>query len=152
MHCVSTTEIPVNFKASENGEYTLTVSATPHSSLPTPHLIDNLTGNDIDLLTNPSYTFEAKTTDYASRFKLVFAPGNAFDDSDDFAYISNGQIIIPAVETHCVASLQVIDMTGRIVLCRDGACTVSTANMTPGVYVLRLINDENVKSQKIIME
>ena len=37
MHCVSTAEIPIHFKASENGDYTLTVSATPHSSLLTPH-------------------------------------------------------------------------------------------------------------------
>ena len=69
---VSTTEIPVNFIASENGTYTLTVPATPHSSLLTPHLIDNLTGADIDLLATPNYTFEAQTTDDASRFKLVF--------------------------------------------------------------------------------
>ena len=36
------------------------------------HLIDNLTGNDVDLLATPSYSFEAKTTDYDLRFKLVF--------------------------------------------------------------------------------
>ena len=36
------------------------------------HLIDNLTGADIDLLETPSYTFEAKPGDDASRFKLVF--------------------------------------------------------------------------------
>jgi hypothetical protein len=36
------------------------------------HLIDSLTGADVDLLTEPSYTFDAKTTDDASRFRLVF--------------------------------------------------------------------------------
>ena len=83
-------EMPVNFKAKEDGTYTLTVSATLNSQLSTLnlnylHLIDNMTGADIDLLHpntliagedpqshTPQYTFYAKTTDYANRFKLVF--------------------------------------------------------------------------------
>ena len=50
----STGEMPVNFKAEENGTYTLTISTTLNSQLSTfnyLHLIDNLTGADVDLLT-----------------------------------------------------------------------------------------------------
>ena len=50
-------EIPVNFKAHENGTYTLTVSPTLNSQLSTLnylHLIDNMTGADVDLLTPPA--------------------------------------------------------------------------------------------------
>ena len=47
--------------------------------------------------------------------------------------------------------LQIVDMTGRIILSRDAARHVSTAGMTPGVYVLRLIEDDNVKTQKIVV-
>jgi uncharacterized repeat protein (TIGR02543 family) len=75
VHTVST-EIPVNIEVNENGEYTLTVSESLNSKFSIInylHLIDNLTGADIDLLASPSYTFTAKTTDYASRFKLVFS-------------------------------------------------------------------------------
>jgi hypothetical protein len=46
----------------------------------------------------------------------------------------------------------VIDMTGRIIISRDGVHTVSTNGMTPGVYVLRLINDEIMKTQKIVIQ
>lgn len=70
------TEIPVNFKAAQNGVYTLTVSATANCLRSTAnyfHLIDNLTGADTDLLQTPSYTFEANTTDTESRFKLVLS-------------------------------------------------------------------------------
>ena len=147
MHCVST-EIPLNFKAKKNGEYTLSVE-TANSQLSTAnylHLIDNLTGADIDLLTTPSYTFTAKTTDYASRFKLVFANQND-DENEDFAFISNGEIIINGEGT-----LQAIDMLGRVIVCRDAMHCVSTAGMAPGVYVLRLINGEDVKTQKIIIK
>lgn len=68
-----TGEISLCFKAAENGLYTLTISAPFHSPLSTFHLIDNLTGADIDLLQSPSYSFNAKTTDNANRFKLVFS-------------------------------------------------------------------------------
>ena len=71
-------EMPVYFKAAEDGTYTLTVSATLNSQLSTLnfnylHLIDNLSGAEVDLLVNPSYSFEARTTDNAARFRLVFS-------------------------------------------------------------------------------
>ena len=142
-------EIPLNFKAHKDGEYTLTISATPNSSLLTPHLIDNLTGANIDLLVTPSYTFTARTDDYASRFKLVF---NANDDSEnnvDFAFIDgNGNLTVTGD-----GMVQIIDVTGRILVERiDAVRHVSTIGMVPGVYVLRLIDGENVKTQKIVVK
>ena len=65
-------ELPLNFKATKNGQYTITVNGES-VEMDCLHLIDNLTGADVDLLVVPSYTFEAKTTDYASRFRLVFS-------------------------------------------------------------------------------
>lgn len=64
-------EMPVNFKAAQNGTYTVSIEVE-NLHLSYLRLIDNLTGNDIDLLATPSYTFEATTTDDASRFRLVF--------------------------------------------------------------------------------
>ncbi len=146
-------EMPLSFKAAKNGTYTLSVEDN-HSDLGYLHLIDNMTGDDIDLLATPSYTFEAKTTDYASRFRLVFAISddvNGDNASDAFAYVSNGEIVITA-DAHG-ASLQVIDVTGRVVrACTDVARNVSTQGMTAGVYVLRLIDGDNVRTQKIVIE
>ena len=145
----ATGELPVNFKATENGAYTISVS-TENLELDYLHLIDNKTGAEVDLLQTPSYTFEAKVTDYESRFKLVFStqvPEPVEGPNQPFAFISNGEIIINGE-----GILQVIDMTGRIIISRDGVHTVSTNGMTPGVYVLRLINDEKVKTQKIVIQ
>ncbi len=64
-------EIPLNFEAKENGNYTISVNLES-VEMNYLHLIDNMTGTDIDLLATPSYTFESKTNDYASRFRLVF--------------------------------------------------------------------------------
>jgi hypothetical protein len=64
-------EIPLSLKAEKNSNYTLSFTHE-NVSLSYLHLIDNLTGADVDLLQSTSYSFNAKTTDYANRFKLVF--------------------------------------------------------------------------------
>ena len=146
-HTVSTNEMPVNFKASENGSYTLAVN-TEGLELGYLHLIDNLTGNDVDLLATPSYAFVAKTTDYASRFRLVFSNGgDAIGDNETFALISDGNIIVNGEGV-----LQVVDAMGRIIVCSDVARHVATSVMTPGVYVLRLIHSDEVQTQKIVIK
>ena len=154
-------EQPVNFKASKNGEYTLNVN-TNGLEFNYLHLIDNLTGADIDLLVPEpvegpaSYTFTAKTTDYASRFRLVFSIcGDANGDNGDdapFAFISNGNIIIVGADAHAV--LQVVDVMGRVLVSRKGDAmnVLSTSGMAKGVYVLRLINGKEVKTQKIVID
>ena len=143
-------EMPVNFKAEHNGRYTLdfTDEQVTFSYL---HLIDNMTGNDIDLLTTPNYSFEALTTDYASRFKLVFATICEDADSDnDFAFFSNGKLV---VLNEGPATLQVIDLMGRIVKSEtiNGNANINV-NVAPSVYMLRLMNGDDIKTQKIVME
>ena len=147
------TELPINLRTAKNGSYTLSFE-TEKLDLNYLHLIDNMTGNDVDLLVTPSYTFEGKTTDYESRFRLVFATNCKDADGDDetFAYVSNGEIVIAGVGDACNTSLQIVDMTGRVIRCLDVARNVSTSGMTAGVYVLRLINGDNVKTQKIVIE
>ena len=79
-------EMPLNFKTEENGTYTLSFNAEG-VNFAYLHLIDNLTGEDVDLLAGAStgsatYTFEAKTTDSESRFKLVFTASTSVEGND----------------------------------------------------------------------
>ena len=145
-------EIPLNFKAKKNGEYTLSFTISDNviasEAKQSIHLIDNLTGANIDLLQTPSYTFTARNDDYPSRFKLVFANENDNqNENEDFAFISNDEIIVNGEGT-----LQVIDVLGHIIVSRDAMHCVSTAGMAPGVYVLRLINGDVVRTQKIVIK
>ena len=146
-------EMPVSFMAAQDGTYTLSVE-NEEIDLGFLHLIDNLTGEDVDLLTTPSYTFEAKYSDYPSRFRLLFAPKEdvASTGVTAFAYCANGEIIITGIADACNASVQVVDMMGRIVLVGDAINRVSTSGITPGVYVLRLIDGETIRTQKIVIE
>ena len=140
--------MPVNFKAENNGTYSLSVSGQ-NTEFAYLHLIDNKTGKDIDLLQTPSYSFEAKTTDYESRFKLVFATGDNSND-DSFAFFSNGSFVI---NNEGAAELQVIDLMGRILSSETiNGCTNVSVNGAPGIYMLRLINGDNMKVQKVVVK
>jgi hypothetical protein len=144
-------EMPVNFKAKENGTYTISVN-TETVEMDYLHLIDNMTGTDVDLLATPSYTFEATTRDYASRFRLVFS-ANVTDGpstgSGAFAYFNGSEWQISNVGK---ATLQVVDVMGRVVksVALEGNATVSIDEM-PGVYMMRLLNGNDVKVQKVVI-
>lgn len=139
------------FEARQEGTQTITVD-TQGLDIDYLHLIDHKTGADVDLLATPSYAFEASEGDYATRFRLAFAPMDGPSTSlETFAYWADGEIRLIA-EPQGAATLQVLDLTGRMVVCSDVARNVSTANLTPGVYVLRLVTDADVRVQKIVVK
>ena len=144
-------EMPLNFKAATEGTYTLSAN-WGEMEMDYLHLIDNLTGADVDLLATPSYSFDATMSDNAARFTLQFATTTGIEENqaEEFAFFSNGTLI---VSNEGNATLQVIDMTGRIVSSQtiNGSASVSL-NATSGVYVLRLVNGDNAKVQKIVVK
>ena len=144
-----TGEIPVSFKAEKNGSYNLSFTCQ-EVSFSYLHLIDNMTGADVDLLANPSYSFSAQTTDYASRFRLVFATGSS-TDGDNFGFINGmGNLCIFGIDG--TATLQVIDVTGRMLSSETFSGSYEKRlNVAPGVYMLRLINGNDVKVQKMVV-
>ena len=119
------------------GKHTLSVEAK-YLGLDYLHLVDHLTGADIDLLSSPSYGFESTGNDYAVRFQLVFSP-EANEGQDVFAYYVDGQIVVTNVDGPY--KLEVIDITGRVV-----------NTLIPGVYVLRLTTPDKVRIQKIVID
>ena len=143
-------EMPLNFKAEENGTYTISVDVD-NVEMGYLHLIDNMTGADVDLLTSPNYTFTAKTTDYESRFKLVFsADEDVCEPNEAFAFISNGNLFVNGEGT-----LQIFDVLGHQLFTKQLSTLnskLSTLNYKSGVYVLRLIDWEKVRTQKIVIE
>ena len=138
----------VSFKAKENGSYTLKVSVE-NLDLEYLHLIDNLTGTDVDLLATPSYTFDANTTDQADRFRLVYAETTGIDENNNFAYF-NGKTW--NVNNEGQATLQVMDITGRTISSQTISGNAElTLDQPAGVYVLRLINGNDTKVQKVVV-
>ena len=143
-------EMPVSFKAEHNGTYTLGFN-TEDAEFTYLRLIDNMTGVETDLLATPSYTFTAKSSDYASRFKLVYATGSSANN-DSFGFINSaGNLSIYGIEG--TATLQVMDVMGHIISSETFSGSYEKQlNVASGVYMLRLINGNDVKVQKVIVK
>ena len=142
-------EMPVNFKAEKSGTYTLSLS-TEEVSFTYLHLIDNQTGNDVNLLETPSYSFNAQVTDYAQRFRLVFATGSSVD-GDSFGFINaGGNFCIYGIEGE--ATVQVMDVVGHVLSSDTFSGSYERKlDVASGVYMIRLINGNDVKVQKIVV-
>lgn len=144
-------ELALNLKVATSDTYKLVVKAKGQYEY--LHLIDKLTGNDIDLLATPEYTFSAKRGDGENRFRLVFeANGNALVTSNEpFAYFNGSEWVI---ENDGEATLQIIDVMGRMLRSENvsGNATTSLPNLSAGVYVLRLVNSESIRTQKVVIE
>ena len=69
------------------------------------------------------------------------------------ACLRNGADIIVNTDAHG-ATLQMVDMMGRVIQSHNGDAMnrVSTVGMAPGVYMLRLVNGDDIKTQKIVIE
>ena len=141
-------EIPICFKTEKEGSYSLRFET---KKVENTHLllIDNLTGASVDPATTPTYAFEAKPRDYEARFRLVFDNTTPYEPTD-FAVIINGRLHLdPNLVSSCPeAKVQVIDMQGRVL----HRLKVSSAmpRLTPGVYVLQLIEETLSRTQRII--
>lgn len=141
--------MPMCFTTKESGIYTLNFN-TKNMNCSYLHLIDNVTGTDIDLFQTPSYTFNSSDSNYANRFKLVFNEEATNEIAESFAFISNGELMI---NNSGNATLQVMDITGRILSTENiQNCYSKSLNLSAGVYVVRLSNGNDVKAQKIVVE
>ena len=147
-------EVPVRFEAFEDGIYTMKWE-TYNGNFSYMHLIDNLAGKDIDCLAAEEYQFEGKTSDYKSRFKLVFQCTGVDENTDDeatnvsFAFQHEDELIVNGE-----GFLQLFDVTGRCLMTADVHGEQSSLILPPiatGVYLLRLSGTQ-VKVQKIIIQ
>ncbi len=143
--------MPVNFKASEDGNYTLKIEVND-VRMEYLHLIDNKTGADVDLLVQPDYQFSATNHDYESRFTLVFKAMTGVNEQTQqtFCFV-NGRNLYFCEDVEG-ADFSLVDMTGRTlcnkVLKGNG---VDLSSLSQGVYVVRLTNGNDVKVQKVVV-
>lgn len=131
----------LDFVAKTTGNYTLSVK--PEGKFSYIHVIDKVTGEEIDMLKEKEYSFIASVTDDADRFIVCL---EHFDDADGtvFAYQSGTDIVVVGE-----GELQVFDVMGRLVAKQyvNGVETWRAASVQTGVYILRL----NDKTQKMVV-
>lgn len=152
---VGVSTVPVWFETEEDGVYTLRWN-TLHGYFNYLHLIDHIMGTDIDCLATDEYKFEAKTSDYKSRFRLVFdCVGVEEYEEDDlnsatFAFQMGDELVINGE-----GMLQMFDVSGRCLMSTrtmGQQSSVSLPKTAAGVYLLRLTTNSEVKVQKMVIK
>ena len=136
----------LNFHTPKTGIYTMKIKPSGYFSY--LHLIDNIAGEDIDLLLDDEYSFVSSKSDKENRFVVKFKYQSSSDSDDEiFVYQSGDEMVVDGV-----GELQVFDVMGRIVSKQyvNGMETIIKPSQN-GVYIFRLIG-ESVKTQKIVVK
>ena len=140
-----TSELPLHFSG-KTGKYTISVEAMENADY--LHLIDLQTGNDIDLLSQPTYTFTQSgnnTSAQGDRFLVKFSNSQLPTSNSLFAYQIGDQTIITGTGT-----LQLFDVMGRQLLSTEVDSSPFSLHRSqfpaPGVYILRA----DGQTQKIV--
>ena len=140
-------EINVDFKANEEGSYTLHFDIDGEFDMIA--LIDNANGEETDMLVN-DYTFTSTAQDASNRFVVRFSKDEGLTENNDhkFVYQSGEELIINAE-----GAVQIIDMMGRIVYSKEisGDARINTSDFNTAAYIVRLVNGDGVKTQKIVV-
>ena len=145
--------VPLWFEAKEDDVFTISWN-TANGYFSSLYLIDNITGVRYDMLENNSYVFEGKTTDYYSRFYIVFdcldVEENEEETETNIAFFDGSQWMVTGE-----GRLELIDLQGRILWnsqISGGQSRVSLPNVAKGLYFFRLVNSNEMKVQKIIIK
>ena len=137
-----TESFPMSF--SGQGSYTLTVSGNTDVT-GYLHLLDRLTGRDIDLLSTPSYSFTGSPV--SDRFTVKLTPDAEEGLSTSrFAIFDGNSLVINGEGT-----LEVYDVMGRRLMSAEvtgSEYRIPGSDLHTGVYVLRM----NGNSQKIVIK
>ena len=143
-------EIPFAFEAKTMGSYTISVEAQ-NCEFSTMTLIDRFTGIETNLLFE-DYSFIAKSSDNSDRFIIRLSQGTTDLEEEHFAYINNNGLIINNASSN--ATLQIFDVMGRPVSSHNlsGNANIAVESLTNGVYILRLIDDNKVRVQKVVID
>lgn len=141
VHGFESGNMQVGFESKHIGEYSFSVNLE-NADVKYLHLLDKITGDDVDMLSEGYYTFIGSPSDRNDRFVLRFG-STASTITDVFAYQNGDEIIVSGD-----GELQVFDMMGRMIANHrvSGVETVEKPSQC-GVYIFKL----NEKIQKIVI-
>ena len=141
--------LPVAFKTEQTGIYTLSTDVDK-TKLEYLHLIDNLTGEDVDMLVEDKYSFIASPRDNENRFvvKFRYNANNSITSDEIFVYQNDSELIVNGE-----GELQIFDVMGRFVASYEinGNKRIDSEQFSDAVYIFRLIGND-VKTQKIVVK
>ena len=142
-------EVSLSFEAQKMGKYTISVDA--EGEYETIVLVDRQTGIETNmLLEDYSFTATSSSKENTDRFLVRFTfRSDVNEDAKHFAYQSGDELIIEAEGT-----VQLFDVTGRMLYIGEVEShgeRINVGHLNNAAYILRLVNEEGVKVQKVII-
>lgn len=141
------TEIPFYFDAKEMGSYTISIET--EGKFDNVYLYDRKSGETVDMLAEGEYRFLAEADENPDRFVLKLSDTTNEVASDNFVYQSGEELYVNAEGT-----IQIIDMMGRVVYSNDVEDSnniINISNLNKTTYIVRNINENQVRIQKIVI-
>ena len=142
-------EVELTFVAKQMGSYSLSFDI--NGEFETVTLVDRMTGVETDMIAEGEYNFIATSNDMKNRF--VVRLSNSMTATEEFlanfVYQSGEELIVNAEGT-----IQIIDMMGRVVYSAEhsnGSNRINVSEFNNAAYVVRVVNGNGVKSQKVVI-
>lgn len=144
-----TETMEVVFSNNQSGTFTLTVNSND-LSFSYLHLIDHVTGADMDLLQQPDYTFQA--TGQEQHFVLVFRWNTSVGENQQqtFCFVKDKMLYINT-ESQC-GHFALTDVMGRTVKSGEVKSCIDLTDLQSGLYIVRLIDGYSQRVQKIVVD
>lgn len=143
-------EIPIYFDAKEMGNYTISIEAD--GKFDYVHLVDKMTGEDVDMLLEKEYSFMARDNDNPGRFVLKLTADNSDTDlSERFVYVNDDELIFFGVDDD--AQINIYDVTGRSIMnlnC-DANSRVNVEALNSGMYIIHSLDNHGIRVQKVVL-
>lgn len=160
MGTLSNVTIPLGFEPKING--TFLIKASDYSTFPagTSIILQDLkTGVSKNLMQNHVYSFTANTTDNVNRFNLIFSTTAGISENNatitNSIYSYGKDIFVDCSET-TVKQIAIYNTIGQVVYTVNNPVgmfkhTLNGDNTT-GYYIVRVITDKNVNSEKVFVK
>ena len=144
--------LPLSFASESMSMFTISLSEAGNDFTQI-YLEDRLTGEKVNLLTD-SYSFLHSKSNTKERFVLTMAHSSQLTAHSQFAYISNGELVITGISGD--ATINIYDVMGKDAINRvrtnDAEYRIRTEGFVSGVYIIQKIDDKGIKTQKIVIE
>ncbi len=140
-------EIALNFDAKQMGNYTISLDI--NGKFENVTLVDRFTGIETNMLIEDEYSFTATSNDSHERFFIRLGNGQQPTADSQFVFQSGEELILSIEGT-----VQIVDMLGRVVYSNDhsnGNNRISVSEFNDATYVVRVVNEEGVKVQKVVI-
>ncbi len=142
----NTTEVELSFVASQMGTYSISLDI--NGDFENVVLVDRLTGIETNMLIEDEYEFVATSKDNAKRFFIRLEDNSQEPTTNSmFVYQSGEELIVNAEGT-----IQIIDMMGRVVYSSNADNNrIDVSGLNKSAYIVRNINENTVRTQKIVI-